>query len=226
MVQETRPPLARDWRQERTSGIVAIAASTIVTTALWSAIFLIPPPLPGMESLAARMLFALKCYCLAVLFTLVMGIEAVAHERLQSPAFDPLANHHTRRLQVNQRYLQNTLEQSVIFAAALFGLAAYSPTGQAMKAVLATAVVWTLGRFAFWAGYHRSAAMRGLGAPGAMASLLALIYVGARIGNEAMGRAGSASVLVSFLAFEILLFRSTRESPRPQPSRKPRRVQR
>jgi hypothetical protein len=34
--------------------------------------------------------FTLKCYCVAVLFCLVAGVEAVAHERLSEPAFDPL----------------------------------------------------------------------------------------------------------------------------------------
>ncbi|MGA7780986.1 MAG: hypothetical protein WCA85_25230 [Paraburkholderia sp.] len=88
-------------------------------------------PLPGMDSLDARMLLTLKCYCVAVLFCLVTGFEAVAHERLTSPAFDPLAGFETHRLRVNQRYLQNTAEQIIVFAAALFGLAAYCPDGSA-----------------------------------------------------------------------------------------------
>jgi uncharacterized MAPEG superfamily protein len=95
----------------------------------------------------------------------VLGVEAVAHERLVSPAFDPLSGFETRRLRVNQRYPQNTLEQVVVFAAALFGLAAYSPDGSAMRAIVASTAVWILARFAFWIGYHRGAAMRGLGAP-------------------------------------------------------------
>jgi hypothetical protein len=36
-------------------------------------------PLAGMESLAARMLVALKCAAVATLFGLVAGIESVAH---------------------------------------------------------------------------------------------------------------------------------------------------
>jgi O-antigen/teichoic acid export membrane protein len=95
------------------------------------------------------MVFTLKCSCLAVLFCLVTGVEAVAHERLSSPAFDPLSGFETRRLRVNQRYLQNTLEQILVFVAGLFGLAVYSPDGSAMRAVLATTVVWILARFAF-----------------------------------------------------------------------------
>lgn len=200
-----------DWRAQRKTGVVAIAGAGIVAGALWFAIFEFAAPIPGMEMLSSRMLFALKCCCLAVLFSLVMGVEAVAHERLQSPAFDPLADHETRRLRVNQRYLQNTLEQFVIFVPALFGLAAYSPGSEAMRAVLATTVVWTLGRLAFWIGYHRSAAMRGIGAPGVMASLLALIYVSVRIGNELAGPAGAAMVVTTFLVFEAALFLTTRE---------------
>ncbi|RDS83578.1 hypothetical protein DWU98_04370 [Dyella monticola] len=138
------------------------------------------------------MLFALKCFCLVVLFCLVLGVEAVAHERLGSPALDPLAGFETRRLRVNQRYLQNMLEQVVIFGAALFGLALYSPDGAAMRAVLATAVVWVLARFAFWMGYHRSAAMRGLGPPGMALSVIVLVYVAGRIGFDVGGIVGAA----------------------------------
>jgi hypothetical protein len=156
------------------------------------------------------MLFALKCCCFAVLFCLVMGVEAVAHERLQSPAFNPLAGYEGRRFEVNQRYLQNTLEQVVILTAALFGLAAYSPDGDTMRAVLATTVVWILGRFAFWIGYHHSAAMRGVGAPGMMTSMLALIYVVARVSHDVAGAAGMAASIAAFLLIEAVLFRTTR----------------
>jgi hypothetical protein len=140
----------------------------------------------------------------------VTGIEAVAHERLVSPAFDPLSGFATRRLQVNQRYLQNTLEQFLVFAAGLFGLAAYSPDGAAMRAVLATTIVWMLARFAFWIGYHKNAAMRGLGAPGMALGLVVLLYVVARIGYDIGGIIGAAVPVAAFLAVEALLFRATR----------------
>jgi uncharacterized MAPEG superfamily protein len=165
-----------------------------------------------MELLAARMLFALECCCFAVLFCLVTGIEAVAHERLQSAAFDPLAGVRTRRLQVNLRYLQNTLEQLIVFAAGLFGLAAYSPGGDSMRAVLATAIVWILSRFAFWIGYHRSAAMRGIGAPGMMIGLLVLLYVVGRMSFDMAGPAGAVAAIGAFLLIEAVLFRTTRST--------------
>ncbi len=190
--------------------MTAIAAAMPVALLLWLAIAYLVPPLPAMDSLGGRMLFALKCCCLAVLFCLVTGVEAVAHERLSSPAFDPLSGFATRRLRVNQRYLQNTLEQVVVFAAGLFGLAAYSPDGSAMRTVLATTVVWILARAAFWLGYHRSAAMRGLGVPGMALSMIVLLYVAGRIGYEVGGFVGAAVPVVAFLAVEAFLFRATR----------------
>lgn len=201
---------SEDWRRQRRTGIVAIAAATAVAAAIWFGVRYLAPPIAGMELLGGRMLFALKCFCFAVFFGLVLGIDAVAHERLQTPAFDPLAGHGTRRLRVNLQYLQNTLEQTIVLAAALFGLAAYSPDGASMRAVLATTIVWILARFAFWIGYHHSAAMRGAGAPGILVTLLALIYVVARIGHDVAGNVGAAASIAVFLLIEALLFRTTR----------------
>lgn len=204
----------RDWREQRKAGMAAIGVSVLAGAALWFAIDRLLPPLAGMEDLSARMLVALKCCALAALFCLFGGVEAVAHERLQSAAFDPLAGHETTRLRVNKQYLQNTLEQFVLFAVGLFGLAAYASTGAGMRAVIATTAVWIAFRFAFWIGYHRGAAMRGLGAPGMALALLVLLYVAARIGGELAGTAGAVIVVAAFLALEAVLFWGTRGQPR------------
>ncbi|NYH26949.1 MAPEG family protein [Paraburkholderia bryophila] len=201
---------APDFRRQRAVGMAGIAVASLFASALWLGIDLWISPLPGMESLGARMLLTLKCCCAAVLFCLVTGIEAVAHERLTSPAFDPLVGFETRRLRVNQRYLQNTLEQIVVFAAALFGLAAYSPDGSSMRAVVATTVLWIVARAAFWLGYHRSAALRGLGAPGMAISMIVLLYVVSRFGHEIAGTVGAIVPLAAFVAIEAVLFWETR----------------
>jgi hypothetical protein len=190
--------------------MAAIAASFAVSLPLWLALAYLLDPLVGMESTGARMVVALKCTLLATLFCLVAGVEAVAHERLQGDSFDPLAGHQTKRLQVNLRYLQNTLEQLVIFAVGLFGLAFYLDSEGSMRMVVATTIIWILNRFAFWIGYHRSAALRGLGAPSMMIGLIMLLYVAARIGNDAAGPAGAAIVLGLFFALEAVLFLRTR----------------
>ena len=204
------PPANTGYRAQRNAGIVYIAIGAVVAYAIWWAVSRYLPPLTGMDDLGARMLLALKCFAVAVLFCLVTGVEAVAHERLSSPAFDPLAGFETRRLRVNQRYLQNTLEQTVVFAAALFGLAAYSADGEAMRAVVAMTIIWILGRLAFWLGYHRSAAMRGLGAPGMALTMIVLIYMVARFGDDLLGAVGAAAAVAAFLLFEAVLFWATR----------------
>jgi hypothetical protein len=199
-----------DWRQERKSGMLAIGASVAVSAVIWVALWQLLPPLVGMDSIGARMLVALKCVALATLFCLVGGVEAIAHERLQSNAFDPLQGQETKRLRVNLRYLQNTLEQTFVFAVGLFGLAAYLDSGSAMRIVIATTVIWILNRFAFWVGYHRSAAMRGLGAPSMVIGLVMLLYVVARIGGDIAGAAGMVIAIALFLALEAVLFLKTR----------------
>ncbi|WP_322045351.1 MAPEG family protein [Paraburkholderia sp. J67] len=201
---------APDFRQQRASGMAAIAVAGLFALGLWLAVDRLMPSMPGMDSLAARMLLTLKCYCVAVLFCLVTGVEAVAHERLTSPAFDPLARFETRRLRVNQRYLQNTVEQIIVFGVALFGLAAYCADGLAMRAVVATTVVWIAARIAFWLGYHRSAALRGLGAPGMALSMIVLLYVASRFGGEIAGTTGAVAPVAAFLAIEGVLFWGTR----------------
>jgi len=198
-----------DFRRQRTVGVAGIAAASFLSLGLWLGIDYLMSPLAGMDSLGARMLLTLKCCCVAVLFCLVTGVEAVAHERLTSPAFDPLAGFETRRLRVNQRYLQNTVEQIIVFAASLFGLAAYSPDGSAMRAVVATTVVWIVARAAFWLGYHRSAALRGLGAPGMAVSMFVLLYVATRFGREIAGTVGAIVPVVVFFAVEAVLFWGT-----------------
>ena len=199
-----------DWRAERRRGMGAIAASVVISLVLWFALYRFLPPLEGMNDLGGRMLVALKCVAAATLFCFVAGIEAIAHERLQSAAFDPLAGHKTRRLQVNLRYLQNTLEQLIVFAVGLFGLAAYLSGAEAMRVVVATTIVWVLNRFAFWIGYHRSAAMRGLGAPSMIIGLLMLLYVAARIGIDTAGVVGAIVAIGLFLGIEAVLFWKTR----------------
>lgn len=203
-----------DWRRQRRAGSLIIAGSAVIGLGAWLAIRYFAPPIANIGSVTDRLIYAFKWWCLAVLFCFATGIDAVAHERLQSPAFDPLGGYETRRLRVNLRYLQNTLEQLIMFTAGLFGLALYSQ-GEGIRAVEATAIVWILFRFAFWIGYHRSAAMRSLGAAGIALSLSVLIYVAARISLDLGGMAAMLLTIGLFLAIEAFLFWVTRSRGNP-----------
>jgi len=194
---------------QRRTIVIAIAATMPAALLVWLALRFLLPDIPGMEQPVSRLGFALGAVAIAVLLALLPGVEAVAHERLVTPAIDPLAGYETQRMRVNLRYLQNTLEQTMVFAGGLLPLAWYCADGSAMRAVVATTVVWILTRWAFWIGYHRSPLLRGLGAAGMLQSLLVLLYVAYRFGSAYGGMAGGLAPVVAFLGIEALLFAVT-----------------
>jgi uncharacterized MAPEG superfamily protein len=194
-----------DFRRQRSAGMMEIAIAFPFAIALWLGVYYFLPPIAGMANTLARLVFALKCCCVAILLCFLTGIEAVARERLQSPAFDPLAGYETRRLRINLRYLQNTLEQLLLFIPGLLALSVYGTDGRSMRAVVAITVVWIATRFAFWIGYHYGPQHRGVGAPGMMQSMLVLLYVCGRFGYDIGGIAGAAAPLILFGCIEAWL---------------------
>ncbi|MCW4462323.1 MAPEG family protein [Sphingomonas sp. BT-65] len=155
------------------------------------------------------MRFTLGCVAASVLLAFLPGIEAVAHERLFSRAIDPLAGADSRRLVVNQRYVQNTLEQLWVFAPGLALLGLYADP----RVVAATAITWVIGRWAYWIGYHRDPLWRGIGASSLAQSLIVLAYGVGCFGHELAGWAGVAALLGPFLAIEAYLFAALRKPP-------------
>jgi uncharacterized MAPEG superfamily protein len=189
-----------------------IFALLTAATVWFAAVFLIPP-LHGPSDPVAKLEVAVKCICFAVLFCFLTGIEAISHERLQSDAFDPLAKHDSQRLLINIRYLQNTLEQLVLFVAGLLGLALYASDGKAMAVLTAATVVWVLARIAFWIGYQFGPQYRVFGLIGMLQSILVLLYVAGSFGYELAGAGGAAAPIVLFLLIEAFLVVVTRRRP-------------
>lgn len=202
MMVETAPPSRLNLR----TAAPALLAASAGAAAIWAAAFGLLPPLSGMTAPELRLLFAIKCAAISLLFTLVLGIEAVAHERLLSDAFDPLAGRETKRLRINQRFIQNTLEQSVLFLAGLLALSFYCASGSSMRAVVACTVVWTLSRLVFWVGYHIAPEHRVAGLIGTAQSLAVLIYVCVSFGYEIAGVIGATAPLALFFIAEGAIF--------------------
>jgi hypothetical protein len=199
--------------RRRFSIIMVILAAFPVSAALWLCVYYLLPPPPGMTDPPARMTVALGCCCFAILFCFVTGVEGVAHERLHSAGIDPLSGYETRRMTINLRYLQHTLEQLVVFVPGLFGLAYYASDGRSIRAVVAVTAVWIASRAAFWIGYHRGSQYRAAGAPGMMQSMLVLLYVCCRFGCDMAGLPGAIAPVVLFVGIEAYLFAATRSAP-------------
>ena len=189
---------------QRTTIFACMGVSSAVAVAIWWACFHLIAPLPGLADTPDRLIFGVKCIAVAVLFSVVLGAEAVAHERLFSPAIDPLAGAETPRMRVNQRFLQNSVEQLLVFAPGLLLLAFYSDAG-GMRAVIAATMVWIVGRIAFWIGYHKGPRFRAIGLFPMVQSLLILLWAAARFGDEVAGTPGTVALVAAFLLAEAWL---------------------
>lgn len=183
--------------QQRKTTLSGIAVAAVATALLWYALLLFVPAPPARDPLV----IAIQCCAIAALLALVPGVEAIAHERLVTAAIDPLAGVETHRMRVNFRYLSNTVEQFIVFAAGLLALSAFAPP----RILVIVTIVWVLARWAFWVGYHKSPLLRGLGAPGMLQSMIVLLYDAYRFGTG-YGDGVGIALLVIFFAIEGILF--------------------
>lgn len=195
----------------RTAIIQIVPAALTAALIWWACARFIPSS--DMPAEFDRVMFALKWSAVAILLTFLTGIEAVSHERLVTEAFDPLAGKETKSLLVNLRYLQNTLEQVILFVPGLLLLAAYAEPSRAAQSVSAAALVWILARLAFWIGYRKGAQYRIAGLIGMVQSMIILLYVSARFGYELGGVWGASVPLALFaLAETVLVVRAFRQA--------------
>jgi hypothetical protein len=190
--------------QQRTL-VMGVVLALPITIGLWFGIDRSLPAVPGMATQTARALFALHCIGVAVLLAFLPGIEAVAHERLVTPAIDPLAGAESIRMQVNRRYVQNTMEQLWLFAPGLLMLAVQARDGASMRAVVASTIVWILARWTFWIGYHLGPRFRSAGLIGMVQSMMVLLYCIGRFGYLWFGWSGAAALIAPFVAIELFI---------------------
>ncbi|WP_255415189.1 MAPEG family protein [Vitiosangium sp. GDMCC 1.1324] len=146
--------LARKQRIVRLGiGVGLLSAGAIAGLA-----FALLPPAPVLPTVEQRVAFALRCTLVAS-WTLVAGILAVATKRFTSEAIDPLSGVESPALRIHARYLQNTLEQLVLFCIASVALATLLKAEELKVLVVAT-LVFVLGRVAFWIGYLKDPLLR------------------------------------------------------------------
>jgi hypothetical protein len=158
---------------------VGVAGGTAAYLAILAGTWALSP-MAEIGPVADRLALAARCAVFPA-FMLLAGVGAVANGRYASEAINPIACNATPSMLVNQRYLQNTLEQLVLHVVALFAIAA-DGSAFGIRLLPGLAACFVVGRLAFWLGYRKHPMWRGPGFTITMQpTALALLYVAVRV---------------------------------------------
>lgn len=139
--------------------VVAVGMSTapLAFAGLWWLL----PQVPPMAAPSDRLQFALQL-CAGpslVAFLILFGCFRLLDTE---EAEDPFAGGESRGWKINQRVLQNTVEQSLMFLPAFLALSIRLEP-EHVRALPVCMSLWCLGRLLFWAGYRRALPLRAIG---------------------------------------------------------------
>jgi hypothetical protein len=185
--------------------IKSLIFASLITILCWLLLYSFLSPVPNMTEPLARLIFAFKCWGMAALFCVVLGIKAVAYERLGNSVITALGDGESLRLKINQRYLQQTIEQMLTFTPGLLILAIYCDSSEAMRLVEVATFVWIGTRFVFWLNYHQDIQSKVPGMMGMLQNSLVLLYGSARFGYELSGITGAVLIVAFFISMEVYL---------------------
>lgn len=147
----------------RDQKVVAVGAASGVA-AMMVAMGLLPGLLPapsGVETAGGRIAYALGWNALAALPLFAM-LAAVGNARFLSEAIDPTRGAESRKMVIDGRVADNSLQQFVLFFAGSLALAAGLPPAH-VRIIGAAAIVFTVARIAFWIGYRIDPLYRAFG---------------------------------------------------------------
>jgi len=132
--------------------LIALGMVAAVVVCLAAAAFGLAHPIRAPDGTAGRLAFAVR-WLLVPGLCLLAGIGLTANRRFFAPdAIDGGPPTPGSALDINLRYNKNTLEQTVLAAVAWTGLALALPP-ERLGLIPALAVLFGLGRAAFWIGY-------------------------------------------------------------------------
>ena len=114
---------------------------------------------PGGIDVSFRLTYALKCEVFAAL-CLLAGVGAIANRRFFIP--DAIGGGPSPSIEIEQRYVENTLEQLVLAIVAHLVLVVVVPD-DSIRAVAILVMLFVIGRATFWLGYHISGPARAFG---------------------------------------------------------------
>ena len=147
---------------------VAIGAVSGVVSMITLVVFLywLLPSIENMNETLDRIVFTFWMNAVAIL-PLFAGIIVVGNNRFLTDAIDPLRHAESRVIEINERYIDNTLQQYLVFLVGTVALSTFLD-GQSMKLIVALTVVFILARIVFWVGYRIDSLYR---APGMAATI-------------------------------------------------------
>jgi hypothetical protein len=116
---------------------------------------------PGAWGVADRLALVIKCSVFA-LMPAVIAVAVVAAQRLNPDMWVGQKVRPNSALDINTRFILNTVEQFILFLVGLSGISLYAPLVEAHSVPLLT-VLFVLGRILFWIGYHKNPYMRAFG---------------------------------------------------------------
>ena len=127
-------------------------------TALLGLVFLLlgykylPIEMPSTVNISTMLSFFFKWLSLPTL-TIILGVFLVMFKRITTKAINPILNvNENEYMKIFKQYLQNTLEQAVIFVFAQLGLISVLAPGY-IKLIPLFAILFFTGRIIFLAGY-------------------------------------------------------------------------
>lgn len=148
-------------RKQQTVVWSATAAVIFSITFVLITYFFLPLSLPLLDTQEQRLFFTLRCQIFPALM-LIAGIVAVGNARFTSAAIDPLSDAESESTRVHLSYLNNTLEQFVLFLIASLVLSTFLDA-HSVKLIPILTILFVLGRIAFWFGYLQDPLKRAFG---------------------------------------------------------------
>lgn len=149
------------WLAARKATLISIAIGTAsYPIALWI-VWRAWPEVAPIASSGERVAYAAELLvAIAVLVLLI--VSRLFRTFDNAKAEDPFADAESHRWRTNQRVLQNTVEQAMIFVPALLALAARIEPGD-VRILPVLTTLWCAGRILFWLGYRIKPVLRGPG---------------------------------------------------------------
>lgn len=116
---------------------------------------------PQAWEVADRLALVIKCLVFAIL-PAVVAIAIVAVQRLNPDLWVGQKVRPYSSLDINTRFVLNTVEQFILLLVGLSGISLYVPVSEA-RTVPILAALFLIGRILFWVGYHKNPYLRAFG---------------------------------------------------------------